>query len=53
MTLHFRIRSARAVSVDSVKGLRQPTDLPNENVRPPIPTRCIFMVLPSENDGVS
>ena len=29
----------RAVSVDSVKGLRQPANLPTENSRPHIPTR--------------
>ena len=38
--LHVQIRTSRAVSVDSVKGLRQPTNLPTENSRPPIPTRC-------------
>ena len=26
--------------LDSVKGLRQPANLPTENSRPPIPTRC-------------
>ena len=38
MSLHFQIRRPRAVSVDSVKGLRQPVNLPTENSRPPIPT---------------
>ena len=40
MSLHFQIRTSRAVSVDSVKGLRQPAHLPIENPRPPIPTKC-------------
>ena len=39
MSLHVQIRTSRAVSVDSVKGLRQPDNLPTENSRPPIPTR--------------
>ena len=34
------IRSPRAASVESVKGLRQPANLPTENSRPPLPTRC-------------
>ena len=34
----FQTRKARAVSVDSVKGQRQPVNLPTENSRPPIPT---------------
>ena len=40
MSLHFQIRTSRAVSVDSVKGLRQPANLPAENSCPRIPTRC-------------
>ena len=45
--LHFQIRRPRAVSVDSVKGLRQPADLPTENTRPPIPTRCTVYCAPT------
>ena len=40
MSLHFKIRRPRAVSVDLAKGLRQPANLPTENSRPLIPTRC-------------
>ena len=40
MSLHFQNRSPRAASVEPVKGLRQPANLPKENSRPPIPTRC-------------
>ena len=40
MSLHFEIRRPRAVGVESVKGLRQPANLPTENSRPPIPTKC-------------
>ena len=46
MGLHFQIRTSRAVSVDSVKGLRQSANLPTENSRPPIPTRCtIYLIM--------
>ena len=34
------IRRPRAASVESVKGLRQPANLPTDNSRPPIPIRC-------------
>ena len=37
----------RAVSVDSVKGQRQPANLPTENSRPPIPTRCTIYCAPT------
>ena len=40
MSLRFQIRRPRAVSVDSVKELRHSANLPTENSRPPIPTRC-------------
>ena len=40
VSLHFQIPRPRAVSLESVKGLRQPANLPSENSRPPIPTRC-------------
>ena len=40
MSLNFQIRRPRAVSVKSVNGLRQPTNLPIENSRPPILTSC-------------
>ena len=40
MGLHFQIHTSKAVSVDSVRGLRQPANLPTENSRPAIPTRC-------------
>ena len=39
MSLHFQNCASRAVSVDSVKGLRQPANLSTENSSPPIPTR--------------
>ena len=40
MGLHFKFfPRSRAASVELVKGLRQPADLPTENSRPPIPTR--------------
>ena len=47
MSLHFQIRRPRAVSVDLVKGLRQPANLPTENSRPPIPTRCTVYCAPT------
>ena len=31
MSLHFQVRRARTVNVDSVKGQRQPANLPTEN----------------------
>ena len=37
----------RAVGVDSVKGLRQPANMPTENLRPPIPTRCTIYCAPT------
>ena len=40
MSLHFQICRPGAVSVESVKGLRQPANLPTVNSRPPIPTMC-------------
>ena len=40
MSLHFQILTSRAASVDSVKVLRQPANLPTDNSRPPISTRC-------------
>ena len=46
-SLHSQIRTSRAVSVDSVKGLRQPANLPTENSRPPIPTRCTVLCAPT------
>ena len=36
MSLYFQIRRPRAVSLESVKGLRQPANLPTKNSRPPI-----------------
>ena len=47
ISLHFQSRRPRAVNVDSVKGLRQPTNLPTENSRPPIPTRCTVYCAPT------
>ena len=47
IALHFQIRRAKAVSVDSVKGQRQPANLPTENSRPPIPTRCTIYCAPT------
>ena len=47
MNSHFHIRTSRAVSVDSVKGQRQPANLPTENSRPPIPTRCTIYCAPT------
>ena len=43
----FQIRRARAVSVNSVKGLRQQANLPTENSRPPIPPRCTKYYAPT------
>ena len=40
MSLHLQIRTSRAISVDEVKGMRQPVNLPTENARPPISTMC-------------
>ena len=40
MSLQFQIPRPRAGSLESVKGLRQPANLPTENSRLPIPTRC-------------
>ena len=37
MSQHFQIRRARAVWVYSVKGQRQPANLPTENLRPTDP----------------
>ena len=37
----------RAVSVDSMKGLRQPANLPTENSSPPIPTKCTIYYAPT------
>ena len=37
---NFQIRGPKAVSVESVKGLRQPANLPTDNSRPLIPTGC-------------
>ena len=37
----------RAVSVDLVKGLRQPANLPTENSCLPIPTRCTMYCAPT------
>ena len=37
----------RAVSVNSVKELRQPANLPTENSPPPIPTKCIIYFAPT------
>ena len=36
----FESRRSSTVSVDSVKGQRQPANLPTEKSRPPIPTKC-------------
>ena len=47
MSLHFQIRRPRAVSVDWVRGLRQPANLPTENSRPLIPTRCPVWCAPT------
>ena len=47
MSLPLQIRRPRAVSVESVKGLRQPANLPTENSRPPIPTRCTVHCAPT------
>ena len=49
----FQIRRSSAVSVDSVKGQRQPANLPTEKSRPPIPSGVSFLVLIPENYGVS
>ena len=38
MSLHFQIPRATAVSVDSMKRQPQPSNLPTETSRPPIPT---------------
>ena len=37
----------RAVSVDSVNGLRQTSNLPTENSCPPMPTRCTTYCFPT------
>ena len=50
MSLHFQLLRARAVSVNSLKGQRQPANLPTESSRPPISS---FLVLPPENHGAS
>ena len=47
MSSHFQIGTPRAISIDSVKGLRQPANLPTENSRPPIPTRCTVYCAPT------
>ena len=36
----FQIRRSSTVSVDSVRGQRQPASPPTEKSRPPIPTKC-------------
>ena len=46
-SFHFQIRRVRSVSVDSVKRQRQPANLPTENSRPPIPTRCTIYYAPT------
>ena len=48
--IYFQFRRSRVVSVDSVKGLLQPDNLPTENS--PIRTRCTIAVLPPENHAV-
>ena len=40
MSFHFQNPRPRAVSLESVKGLRKPANLPTDNSRPPIRTRC-------------
>ena len=45
--IKFQIHAPRAVSVDSVKRLRQLDNLPTENSRPPIPTRCTVYCAPT------
>ena len=50
MSLHFQIHTPRAVNVDSMKGLRQPANLPTENARPPVPTyssKCTVYCAPT------
>ena len=46
MSLHFQIRRSRAVSIESVKGLRQPANnLPTENSRPPRNSHQVYRLV--------
>ena len=47
MSLHFQSRTPREVRVDSAKGIRRPANLPTDNSRPPIPTRCTVYCAPT------
>ena len=51
--LYVQIRRARAVSVDSVKGPRQPAHMPTVNSRTRYPPGLPFVVLPLESHSVS
>ena len=46
LSLHFQIRRSRAVSIESVKGLRQPANnLPTENSRPPRNSHQVYRLV--------
>ena len=44
MSLHFQIRGARAATVDSVKGQRQPANLPTDNSCPTDPHQVYHLL---------